>query len=274
MKLISQILSYMLPAFYLIVIYFYYTVFIGRHKSLAKKTTVFLILLAFLHLAELVSRYMLLKAMPFSTPHDAFSFLAFSILLVYIIIELSLNNRASGLFILCFAFVSELISTFHLTWEPETNELLTNRMFVVHASLSIIGYTALSLSAIYSLMYIIQNRNLKQHRLGRLYEQLPPLHYLEKMSIRSMSIGIAILGVGILLGHIEADKILGAFWPMDIKVIITDVIWLLYLVAFLSSHTMKWRGRWMAYLSLSGFLILMSSGLLVIYLTQSFHNFN
>jgi ABC-type uncharacterized transport system permease subunit len=274
MKLFSQTLSYLLPVFYLIVIYFYYTIFLGKNKSLVRKTTIFLIVLAVIHLAELVSRYMLLQAMPFSTTHDAFSFLAFSILLVYIILELSLNNRASGLFILCFAFVSELISTFNLTWEPETNELLTNEIFVIHASLSIIGYTALSLSAIYALMYVIQNRNLKKHRLGRLYEQLPSLFYLEKMSIRSMCIGIAILGVGILLGHVEADRVFGTFWVTDMKVIVTDVIWLMYLIAFLSSHTMKWRGKWMAYLSLSGFLVLMSSGLMIVYLVESFHNFN
>ncbi|MFH1006178.1 MAG: cytochrome c biogenesis protein CcsA [Candidatus Latescibacterota bacterium] len=274
MKTMSQGLSYLLPVLYLMVIYVYYTIFSGRNKRLGKRTTPFLILLVLLHMAEIASRHILIQAMPYSTSHDAFSFLAFSILLIYMVIELSLRNHASGIFILCFAFIPALISTINVTWEPETSPLLTNQTFVIHASLSIIGYTALSLSAIYSLMYIIQNRNLKKHHLGRLYLQLPPLHYLEKMSMGSVFIGILVLGIGILLGHFQADKLLGAFWPHDVKVLVTDVIWLSYLFAFLSALMLKWRGKWIAYLSLSGFLILISAGLLVIYLTQSFHNFS
>ncbi len=273
MKMMSQILSYILPALYLIVIYLYYTIFSGRKKNLVSKTTPFLVMLLVIHTAELISRHLSLKTMPLSTTHDAFSFLAFSILLVYMIIELSLNNRGSGLFILSFAFILELISSFNLTWKPETNELLRNPTFAIHASLSIMGYTALSLSAIYSLMYIIQNRNIKKHRLGIMYAQLPALTYLERMSIHSVIIGIVLLGVGIFLGHIQANKLLGTFWPNDMKVIITDVIWLLYLVGYSAARIMKWRGRWMAYLSLSGFLILIFGGVLVVYLTQSFHKF-
>ena len=206
MKTVSFTISFLLPVFYLVIVILYYRIFTGKIKSRLSKTTPLLIGLLVFHIIELALRTSALHTMPLSSIHDATSFLAFSILLVYMIIELSLNNRASGLFILSFAFILEIISTFYLTWEKETSELLTNPYFAIHASMSVMGYTALSLSAIYALMYIIQNRNLKKKKMGLLYTQLPALTYLEKMSIRSVVIGIILLGLGIMHGHFQLRK--------------------------------------------------------------------
>jgi HemX protein len=273
MKAFSFTISYLLPLFYLGIVIFYYRIFTGKIKTRLSKTTPFLVALLIFHIVELAIRTYALNTMPLSSIHDAASFLAFSILLVYMIIELSLNNRASGLFILSFAFILEVISTFYLTWEKETNELLTNPYFAVHASMSVMGYTALSLSAIYALMYIIQNRNLKKKKMGLLYTQLPALAYLEKMSIRSVVIGIILLGLGIMHGHFQAHRVLGTYFPMDPKVLLSDAIWLFYFFGYILSRIMKWRGRWMANLSLSGFLVLLMVGVLVMFLMESFHRF-
>ena len=205
-----------------------------------------------------------------------YSFIAFSILLIYMISELGLENRGAGLFILFFALVMELFSIINMSWEPETHELLTNKTFAIHASLSIMGYTALSLAAIYALMYIIQNNNLKKRKLGNMFLQLPALTYLEKMSVRSVVAGILLLGIGIFLGHYLAylnDKI-GVFWPMDIKVIISDIVWIIYVLGFLIATMKKWRGEKMAYLSLYGFVVLIIGGGVIIYMSESFHKFN
>ena len=274
MKAFSQIISYSLPVLYLGVIYVYYLIYSGERKTLTKKTTPMLLVLVVCHLLEIITRNIALNTMPLSTTHDAYAFIAFSILLVYMISEIGLENRGAGLFILSFAFILEIFSAINMSWEPETNELLADKTFAIHASLSITGYTALSLAAIYALMYIIQNRNLKKRKLGKLFEQLPALTYLEKMSVRSIATGIILLGVGILLGHYQALVMIGEFWPNDIKVIISDSVWIIYLIGFLITIGNKWRGEKMAYLSLYGFLILIVGGGIVIYLSESFHKFN
>jgi len=274
MKVFSQIISYSIPVLYLLVIYVYYLIFSEKQKSLVNKTTPILLFLVFCHLAEIFTRNIALNTMPLSTTHDAYSFVAFSILLVYMISELGLQNRGAGLFILSFSFLLELFSAFNMSWEPETSELLINKIFAVHASLSITGYTALSLAAIYALMYIIQNNNLKKRNLGKLFMQLPALTYLEKMSMRSVVTGIIVLGIGLFLGHVQAMELIGEFWPKDIKVIISDGVWLIYVVGYLITVSKKWRGEKMAYLSLYGFLILIVGGGIIIYMSESFHEFN
>lgn len=273
MKAVSFTISYLLPLFYLGIVILYYRIFTGKVKTRLNKTTPFLIGLFVFHIIELAIRTYALNTVPLSSIHDAASFLALSILLVYMIIELSLNNRASGLFILSFAFILELVSTFYLSWEKETNDLLTNPYFAVHASMSVMGYTALSLSAIYALMYVIQNYNLKKKKMGLLYTQLPALTYLEKMSIRSVVIGIILLGLGIMHGHIQSNRVFGTYFPIDPKVLLSDAIWGFYFLGYVLSRIMKWRGRWMANLALSGFLVLLIVSSLVMFLMESFHRF-
>jgi ABC-type uncharacterized transport system permease subunit len=274
MNVLSQIISYSLPLLYLLVIYVYYLIFSGKYKSLVNKTTPILLVLVICHIVEIVTRNIALGTMPLSTTHDANAFVAFSILLVYMISEMGLQNRGAGLFILSFALIFELLSAFNMSWEPETNELLINKTFAIHASLSITGYTALSLAAIYALMYIIQNNNLKKRKLGTLFLQLPALTYLEKMSMRSVFTGIILLGIGIMAGHYQALVMIGEFWPKDIKVIVSDTVWILYVGGYLATVIKNWRGEKMAYLSLYGFLILIVGGGIIIYMSESFHKFN
>jgi len=274
MKEISQIISYSLPVLYLVVLYIYYLIFSEKNKSLVNKTTIILSALIVCHLAEIFTRNIALGTMPLSTTHDAYAFIAFSILVVYMISELGLKNRGAGLFVLSFALILELLSAINMSWEPETNELLTNNTFAIHASLSITGYTALSLAAIYALMYIIQNNNLKKRRLGNLFSQLPALTYLERMSVRAVVTGIIVLGIGLLLGHYQALIMMDEFFPNDPKVIVSDAVWLIYLIGYIVTTMKKWRGDKVAYLSLYGFLVLVIGGGIVIYLTESFHEFN
>lgn len=274
MQTVGQALNYILPVLYLTVIYIYYIIYSGKNKRLAGKTTYILAILLSIHAAEIIIRNIALNTMPLSSAHDAYSFLAISILFVYMIIEMGLSERGSGLFILFFAFILQLISISYLSWIPETNELLSNPTFAIHASISIMGYTALSLAAIYAAMYLMQKHNLKKRQMGKLFTQLPALNFLERMSIRSVIIGIVLLGIGILLGHRQAYKLIGSYWPNDIKVVLTDTIWVAYLAGFLLSRKLKWRGDKNAYLSLSIYIILVIGGAVVLYLTESFHQFN
>jgi ABC-type uncharacterized transport system permease subunit len=273
MKLTSEILTLILPVLYLIVIYVYYRIFFGKERNLSRYTVPLLLTLILVHTLEIIIRLIGLKAMLFSTAFDALSFLAFSILIVYIIIERTTKSQASGLFILSFAFLAEVISSFNHTWKMETNELLSDPNFVIHASLTVMGYTALSLSAIYALLYIIQNQNMKKRRFGVIYDQLPPIDHLELMSIHSVAVGIVLMGSGIILGHIQANAVFGAYWMNDAKIIITDIIWLLYGIGYILARVFRWRGRMMAYLSLAGFILLLIAAVMVVLTTESFHKF-
>ncbi|APF19428.1 cytochrome C assembly family protein [Caldithrix abyssi] len=273
MQTFSLVLSYLLPVFYLIVLSIYYRIYFGNGRKYENRTKIILLLLIIVHGAEIVVRQLFLKAMPLSSTFDALSFLGFSILLVYYIIEKTFENRASGFFILLFAFFPVLISAFQHDWQAESNPLLSDPTFTIHASLNIIGYTALAISAIYALLYLIQYRNIKEKRFTKIFDQLPAVSYLESMSKRAVLIGIILMGIGIFLGHVQTRRAFGQFFYPDPKVIITDLIWLSYLIVYVASHFKKWSARIMAYLSIFGFIILLTGMVIALVVGKSFHEF-
>ena len=218
-------------------------------------------------------RFFLLGTLPLSSLHDALSLFAFAIVLVYFIIELGIGNKSSGFFILTFSLIVKLAALISDANPGETSELLSDPAFALHATVTLVGYTALALSAIYALLYILQHHAMKKHRFHTLSEQLPALPYLERMSIRSVVLGIVFMTFGIILGHMHANKLFGSFWISDPKVILTDLVVLAYLFSYILSRFFHWRGRVMAIFSLAGFFALMLVGFLVVTLSNSFHRF-
>jgi ABC-type transport system involved in cytochrome c biogenesis permease subunit len=273
MRLFSQAISVLLPVFYLIILFIYAIIFFTKNKKLARRTDQFLLALIFFHGLEILLRSITLTAIPLSTIFDALSFFAFSILVIYYLIEISLKNKTTGFIVLLLPFLLQLISSMLYQWQLSSNPLLRNPVFAIHASATIIGYTGLTISALYAFMYIMLYHNIKYHHFGIIYTNLPPLDILEKLSIRSVSIGIMMLGIGIILGHLRAFDLFGSLWINDPKIIVTDFIWLSYFIGYLLFRLKNWHGRWMAYLSVSGFIILCAVNLFIFLLIDTFHNF-
>ena len=273
MRSLSQAFSVLLPLIYLIVVFFYGQIFVGRNKKLESRSTWVLVSLLVIHATEITLRGFAIGTIPLATKFDALSFLAFSITIVYLIIEISVESRATGFFAMALSFLIQTISSVLYNWDLTHNPILSNPIYAVHVVLTILGYTAISISALYALLYVMLNHNIRNHNLGLVYEKLPPLSLLEQMSIRSVQVGIIFLGLGLLLGHMRALDVLGTFMPADAKVIFTDLIWGIYVLGYLISQIRKWRGRWMAYLSMSGFVVLIFANILIVFIENSFHQF-
>lgn len=273
MKALSQTLSVILPLYYLVIVLFYSRIFFGRSKKLEEKTTSLLVILLVLHAIFMVLRGMTIGAFTLSTKLDALSFLAFTMIALYLVIELSVKNKATGFYVLTLTFIIQTVSSIFYNWDIVRHPLLSNPIFVVHVLLTILGYAAISASALYSFLYILLNKTIRFQKLGLHYEKLPALSILEEISIRLVRIGIISLGVGILVGHLNAASVLGTYLPMDAKVLFSDLIWLGYFVGYIIAQLNKWRGRWMAYLSMVGFGILIVANITIIFMEGTFHRF-
>jgi len=273
MRGISQAISIILPVLYLALSFIYGLIFFTQNKKNERKISVLLVILIIVHGIGIILRGFTLGALPFSTIADAISFWAFALTCVYFMIELTVRNRSTGVFFVSLAFVMQLVSSTFYDWDPAPNPMLNNPVFTIHVVFTIMGYTAICISSLYALLYIMLNHNIKYHRFGLVYDKLPSLSILENLSIRSVQIGIVLLGLGIFLGHLRAGALLDSYLPSDPKVILTDLIWLIYLVGYGIAQQKKWRGRWMAYLSLTSFLVLILGNMAVILLLDSFHHF-
>jgi ABC-type uncharacterized transport system permease subunit len=253
MNTTSQIISLLLPAIYLIVVFLNAYIFFGRNKKLENKVPSMIISLIVIHVIHLIIRGLAIETIPLATKLDALSLLALAIISLILIIEISSDNRTTIFFAVLLSFLIQTISSMFYSWELLPNPLLVNSLYTIHVVLTILGYSAISISALYALLYVMLNHNIKNHRLGIIYEKLPPLRNLERLSIRAVQIGIITLGLGILAGHFQAKEVLGTYWPIDPKVIYNNIIWFCYFLGLVIAQIFKWRGRWMAYLAMVGF---------------------
>jgi len=273
MKTTSQIISLLLPVVYLIVVFLNGYIFFGRNKKLEIWVPYIISILILIHGIHILLRGLAMGLVPMATKFDVLSLLALAIVILILIIELSSNNKTTIFFAVLLSFVIQTISSGFYSWDQIDHPLLQSPFFVVHVILTILGYSAISISALYAFLYIRLNHHIKHHRLGIVYEKLPPLRTLERLSIRSVQIGVVTLGLGILLGHFQAKLVLGTYWPMDPKVIYNNIIWFGYFLGFVIAQIYKWRGRWMAYLAILGFGILIFTNIMIIFIEYTFHQF-
>jgi hypothetical protein len=74
----------------------------------------------------------------------------------------------------------------------------------VHVSLAIFGDALLALACSASVLYLVQDRRLKAHRVRGLHPHLPSLETLDRLSHRSVVWGLVLLTLAILTGIVWA----------------------------------------------------------------------
>jgi ABC-type uncharacterized transport system permease subunit len=90
--------------------------------------------------------------------------------------------------------------------------------------MSLLAYGAFGLAGIAGVMYLIQDRQLKSHKPGRLFYSLPPIRYLAVALVRLLAIGTALLSIGILAAFFMKVK------PEAAHLLISGAVWLAYAV--------------------------------------------
>lgn len=107
----------------------------------------------------------------------------------------------------------------------------------LHASVTLLAYGALGLSAISATMYLTQTHDLK-HRKARAFSAfLPSIQRLEKVTWWLLVIGFGLLTVGCMLGAGWLRHVKGTVFVADPKIIWTAVVWLGYGALLV----MRWR---------------------------------
>jgi ABC-type transport system involved in cytochrome c biogenesis permease subunit len=146
-------------------------------------------------------------------------------------------------------------------------------LLALHITLNVLGYAAFALAFVLSLIYLIENRLLRHHRLGSIVWRFPALEVLERMSRSSVVVGLASLVVGISFGFLWMHRIYGRYWNGDPKEIITLVILAAYAGYLWLGRSTAWRGARASALCVFNFLFVLFSYSIVNLYLSSFHRY-
>lgn len=233
----------------------------------------FLIALA-LHYFALLARARPPHTVPYHDLWGSLSLLAWLLALVYLGLELRYHDRAVGAFLVLFVLLLQgtavLLAPEALV-EPAGSPRGT--LFAFHIAITMLAYAAFGLSFILSSLFLLEQRFLQTHTLGRLFWRLPPLELLERMSRAAVQVGLVALSIGLTAGFLTARSQHGTLWSGDPKEIWSLLVWGVYAAYLYLQARAGWQGRRASLLSIGAFAVVVFGYTVVnLYLTK-YHSF-
>src|SRR5579864_8297336 len=189
-----------------------------------------------LHYFALLARSRLIHAVPYNDLFGSLSLFAWLIAATYLCLEAIHRRRAVGPFVLPI-----VLGVFLLAHLPEARPVKAppaqGPLFAFHVTLNILAYSAFAISFVLSIIFLVQNRRLRDHKLGIVGWRFPALEVLEQMTRSSVVIGCGSLVAGMTAGLIWAHRLQGRYWNGDPKVIVTFLVLAVYVGYALLSRT-------------------------------------
>jgi ABC-type uncharacterized transport system permease subunit len=168
--------------------------------------------------------------------------------------------RPLGTFILpLVSFLVFIAAVMHSETAGTTNPAAVRDtwLFPVHTTLLFFAYAAFFVVFLASVMYLLQERELKLKTFGAIFHRLPSLTTVNEIATSSAAIGLTLLTVGIATGMIWASSRDGRLWHNDPKEIFAALTWLLYVSLIVYRSSAGWRGRRAAWIGVAGFALVL-----------------
>ena len=195
---------------------------------------------------------------PLSNLYESVVFFAWTIILIYGIIELKYKYRVVGAFVLPFALMGMAWAQLGLNSgiEPLVPALQSNWL-LYHVITCFLGYAAFAVACGISIMYLIKAKaegdSTTSVQAGSVIGMFPSIRILDDLNYKAIMIGFPLLTLGIVTGAAWANYAWGTYWSWDPKETWSLIVWFVY-AAFLHARiTRGWVGKRAAWLSIIGF---------------------
>jgi len=190
---------------------------------------------------------------PITNLPEALCAFAWCISLAFMIANFRYKIHALGAFIL--PLVSLLTIFSQIAWEDNHTVpvLLRSRLVYFHSIVAFLAYAAFLLTFIAGILYLIQEKELKDKNFRFLYFRLPSLQVCDELMRRFLFAGFVSMSLTIISGAIRAQQAWGQFWSWDPKQTAALITWTIYFILVNYRLSTKWHGRRAAYISILGF---------------------
>jgi len=212
-----------------------------------------------LHTTALLADWVLDGHYPLFFLRETLSFLAWALVATYALVLYRYRARALGSFILPLVSALTFIALFTRSGSDATaaTGLKATWLFPVHTTLLFFAYAAFFVVFVASVMYLLQERELKLKTFGAVFHRLPSLTTVNEIATTSAVTGLTLLTLGILSGMVWSSLRDGRLWHNDPKEIFAALTWFLYLILIVYRSSAHWRGRRAAWMGVAGFALVL-----------------
>lgn len=272
--ILIEILNIALPFLYAAVVWVYGKGFFSDIAWAKRIKSNLLLGVIIIHLLYLTSRTYAFAHAPVTTIFEILTVLALSVAIAYAIIERRTKAKETGYFILNISFFFQLGSSFFIKDLTEVPEILRSPLLGFHVTSALLGYSAITVSAVYGFLYLMLYHEIKASKFGVIYKKLPNLETLERMSFTAIMMAFIMLTLAILVGFIWLPSAIADFSYGDAKLIGTVGVWAIYGIGIVAKKSGGWSGRKVMILSICGFAISIFSMTVINMFFSGFHRFH
>src|SRR5215211_3087641 len=210
-----------------------------------------------LHTVALAADWVVDGHYPLFSLREALSFLAWALVALYSLALYRYRTQAAGAFMMPLITVLTLVALLIGTSSSAPATFAATWLFPIHTTLLIFAYAAFVIAFMASVMYLLQERELKLKTFSAIFHRLPSLSTINELATYSAALGLVLLTLGIVTGMIWSSTRSGRVWHNDPKEIFALLTWLLYLFLIIYRSTANWRGRRAAWLGVLGFVLVL-----------------
>lgn len=198
---------------------------------------------AVLHCVSIVEEGLLSNHCPITNFYETLSMCAFLITTLFLFVYWRYRTESLSVIIFPLVFLMTMVATMGNPVDAWTSPVVRNAWLTVHIVLVLLGYAALAFTAGAALLYLVQERELKNKKPRKFYYRLPPLGTLDDLISRSMALGFVLITLAVIAGSTWAFIELKSNWISQPKIAISFFTWAVYMAMVLLRTTAGWRGR-------------------------------
>lgn len=251
-----------------------YSVFLWRKGFRTDDhTNYFLLLVAFaFHTSSMIKRGFSINSCPVNNLFEATVFISWTIAAAYLIIGIFQRLRFLGAFashLLFFLGVFALMPALDPPRGPKPD--FSGTLASLHAALIFLAIGAFGLSAVAALMFLMEEHDLKFHKLRAIFSLLPPIQRLERVMNGLLLLGILLFTAGLAISPFLLKQKYGVWLKNDPLLDYSIFIWLFYLGLVVSRWKFGQGGRRFAWSTAASFAFVMLTFWGFILLSQVHH---
>jgi ABC-type uncharacterized transport system permease subunit len=196
-----------------------------------------------LHLVSIVEEALQIGGFPAYNTYQSFSLFGFLIAVAFLFVYWKYRFEALSGFIFPLVFLTSLVASLSSPLASWSSAQVRDHWLLAHVVLVLLGYAALLVTGVASVIYLVQEWQLKAKKPRLFYDRLPPLLSLDDLISKAMTWGFIFVTAGVVAGITWASIESGTQWITEPRIALSLLTWVLYLVMVFLRVSIGWRGR-------------------------------
>ncbi len=193
---------------------------------------------------------------PFASEYGTLSTAAWMIALIFALVDFRRKLDAVGAAALPVALILLGIAMVHLKDPISKSSALAGQVVTLHVMTILTSFGLFAVAFGCAVLYLLQNRLLKDKHVRRIFRHIPPLETLDTVSFHAVSIALPMLTIGLIVGmvHVFAGDVpkTPRDWFLDQHTIISLLTWIIYIFYQFTRQVTGWSGVRLQYVLVIG----------------------